>query len=97
MPSTHTAHRSRYEITNDILHILGKYPAIRRRHKTGIGYAARLTHEFTVRYLRGLANEGLLRISQDTGIYPYYEITSKGLRYLQLFEEIQEDLKPDIG
>ncbi|MGH9912479.1 MAG: hypothetical protein ACRD5E_02920 [Nitrososphaeraceae archaeon] len=48
----------------------------------------------TVKYLRSLADQDLLRISQDSGLYADYEITEKGLRYLQLFTEIEDDLRP---
>ena len=94
--SAYTIFRSRYEIANDILQVVNEDSTImrRRRHKTGIGYAARLTHQFTVRYLRGLTNERLLRVSKEASIYQCYEITPKGLRYLQVFAEIEDDLKP---
>jgi len=48
----------------------------------------------TVKYLRGLIDQGLLRISYDVGRYVQYDITPKGIRYLQLFEEIEDDLRP---
>ena len=67
-------------------------PIIKRRHKTGIGYAAGLTHGLTVKYLRGLIDQGLLRISHDAGTYRHYEITPKGVRFLKVFAEIEDDL-----
>jgi predicted transcriptional regulator len=87
-------HRDRYDIVNDILQTVSNNPIIKRRHKTGIGYAANLTHWQTVTYLKGLIGHDLLRISDDLGPYSHYEITRKGERYLQLFGEIDNDLRP---
>jgi predicted transcriptional regulator len=88
-------HRDRYDIVNDILQTVSNNPIIKRRHKTGIGYAANLTHWQTVTYLKGLIDQGLLRrISDDLGPYSHYEITRKGERYLQLFGELENDLRP---
>ena len=55
-----------------------------------------LTHLQTVTYLKGLIDQDLLRrmISDDLGPYSHYEITRRGKRYLQLFAEIEDDLKP---
>ena len=50
-----------------------------------------------MRYLGGLTNEGLLRISKDGGPHQRYEITPKGLRYLQVFAEIEDDLRPVVS
>jgi len=87
-------HRDRYYNVNDILHIINHNPLAKRRSKTSIGYAAGITHRMTVKYLRGLIDQGLLRISYDVGRYVQYDITPKGIRYLQLFEEIEDDLRP---
>lgn len=88
-------HRDRYDIVNDILQTVSNNPIIKRRHKTGIGYAAHLTHWQTVTYLKGLIDQDLLRrISDDLGPYSHYEITRKGERFLQLFDELEDDLKP---
>lgn len=57
-----------------------------------VGYAAGLTHGLTVKYLRGLIDQGLLRISHDAGTYRHYEITPKGVRFLKVFAEIEDDL-----
>jgi predicted transcriptional regulator len=53
MLSTYITCRSKYEIAYDILRIVNDNPITKRRHKTGIGYAAGLTHWLTVKYLRG--------------------------------------------
>ena len=54
-------HRDIYNIVNNILQMVSNNPIIKRRHKTGIGYAANLTHLQTVTYLKGLINQDLLR------------------------------------
>lgn len=90
-------HRDRYDIVNDILQTVSNNPIIKRRHKTGIGYAANLTHWQTVTYLKGLIDQDLLRrISDDLGPYSYYEITPKGERFLQLFAEMEDALRPTV-
>jgi hypothetical protein len=45
----------------------------------------------------GLAQQDLLRISQVAGFYQRHEITPKGKRYLQVFAEIEDDLRPDLS
>jgi predicted transcriptional regulator len=87
--------RDRYDIVNDILSIVSNTQPIYRsqRHQTSIGYAADLTHPQTVRYLKGLVDEGLLVLT-DPKPYPYYEITFKGQRCLQIFAEIEDDVCP---
>jgi len=47
-----------------------------------------------VKFIRGLTDQGLLRISYDNGNYRHYEITPNGLRYLKVFAEIEDDLRP---
>jgi predicted transcriptional regulator len=93
MPAKPISYRSRYEIVNDILHIINDNPVIKKKYKTGIGYSANLTHKQTVLFLRALIDQGLLRISHDTGPYGHYEITPKGIRYLQVFVGIEDDLR----
>jgi predicted transcriptional regulator len=91
-------HREKYEIVKDILSLLlapdSKSVICRRSSKRSIGDATGLPHGITVKYLRSLANQDLLRISQESGPYAIYEITEKGLRYLQIFAEIEDDLRP---
>jgi predicted transcriptional regulator len=94
-PSTYISYRSRYGIDNDILRIVNDNPVTKRRHKTGMGYAADLTYWLTVKYLRGLLDQTLLRISQDAGPYRHYEITPKGKRYLQVLAGIEEDSRAE--
>ncbi|MGH9987377.1 MAG: winged helix-turn-helix domain-containing protein [Nitrososphaeraceae archaeon] len=95
MPSSsYTSYRSKFEIVNDILRAVLESPAIKRRHRTTIGHATGLAHWLTVKYLKILVDQDLLRISHGNGAYGYYEITPKGIRYLQLFTEIEDDLRP---
>lgn len=91
-------HREKYEIAKDVLSLLlvsnSKSVISRRSANTSIGDAAGLPHVMTVKYLRSLADQDLLHISQDSGPYTNYEMTEKGLRYLQVFAEIEDDLRP---
>jgi predicted transcriptional regulator len=89
--------RDRYDIVKDILSIVSNTQPIYRsqRHQTSIGYAANLIHPQTIRYLKALVDEGLLTLTKSKP-YPYYEITPKGRRCLQIFAEIEDDLRPSI-
>lgn len=87
-------HRDRYDIANDILHIVCNAPILSPRHKTGIGCAVSINHKQTAAFLRGLTDLGLLQISYEIGQYSHFEITERGIRYLQLFAEIEDDMKP---
>jgi predicted transcriptional regulator len=86
-------YRSKFEIVNNTLRTVLENPSIKRRHKTTIGHATGLAHWLTVKYLKVLIEQDLLRISNDAGPYRHYEITPKGIRYLQLFAEIEDDLR----
>jgi predicted transcriptional regulator len=85
--------RHRYITVKDILSIVSNIQPIYRsqRHQTSVGYAANLTHPQTVRYLRGLLNEGLLILTKSRPS-SYYEITPKGRLWLQIFAEIEDDV-----
>ena len=87
--------RDRYDILMNILEIIyDTEPLYRNQMKQSrIGYKASLTHPQTVRYLRELVNLKLIA-RVDFKPFPYYEITSKGRRCLQLFGEIEDDLQP---
>jgi predicted transcriptional regulator len=89
------AQRDRYDIVKDILEIAFDTEPLYRNHmnQTRIGYKAGLTHPQTVRYLRLLIDLDLL-ILTDFKPFSYYEITKKGRRCLQLFGELEDDLKP---
>ena len=86
-------HRDRYDIIRNILGIVSNTRPLYLNYmnKTRIGYTAGLTHIQTVEYLGQLVDLGLL---VKTGpFYSYYEITEKGRRCLQLFNELDDDLK----
>jgi predicted transcriptional regulator len=87
--------RHRYIIVKEIFSIVSNIQPIYRsqRRQTSVGYAANLTHPQTVRYLRGLLNEGLLILTKSRP-YPYYEIAPKGQRCLWVFSEIEDKLCP---
>jgi predicted transcriptional regulator len=90
--------RDRYDILKSILEILYDIePLYRNRmNQSRIGYEATLTHQQTVRYLNELINlELVARV--DFKPFPFYEITSKGRRCLQLFGEIGVDLQAEIA
>ena len=62
-------------------------------NKTRIGYTAGLTPIQTVEYLGQLIDLGLLVKTEFKPFYSYYEITEKGRRCLELFNELDDDLK----
>ena len=78
-------HRDQYNIIKNILDSS-------QMHQTKIGYEANLTHPQTVKYLRLLVDLGVLGL-MDFKPYPYYEITNKGRRCLQLLGEL-ENMSP---
>lgn len=87
--------RDKYDIVKDILEIVYDTEPLYRNqmNQTRIGYKANLTHPQTVKYLRKLVDLGLL-VSTDIKPFSYYEITKKGRRCLQLFGELEDDLRP---
>ena len=92
-------HRSRDEIVNEILWIVlsrNQSPSSLYMCKLmHIAYGARLTYEQTLGYTESLVESGfLLKKQSKSGLYRYYEITEKGRRYLQIYFEIQDDLRP---
>ena len=62
--------------------------------KTRLGFTASLTHTQTTAYLDELLDRGLI-VETETGFkpHPYYEITERGRRCLELFNELDNDLK----
>lgn len=91
------AHRDRYKIVRDILSLLpssnSKSASLRRSVKTSIGDSAGLSQGMTTNYFRLMVKQDLLRYSKGSWPYSTYEITERGLRYLQLFAEIEDDLR----
>ncbi|MGC2307497.1 MAG: winged helix-turn-helix domain-containing protein [Nitrososphaeraceae archaeon] len=86
--------RDRHSIIKDILGIVYHTQPLfqTRRSQTSIGHDAKLTHPQTVKYLEALVDLGLL-ILTDFKPFPYYEMTKKGRRSLQLFGELEDDLR----
>ncbi len=64
--------------------------------KTRLGFTASLTHTQTTAYLDELLDRGLIVEKTETDFkpHPYYEITERGRRCLELFGRIDDDLKP---
>lgn len=89
--------RDHHDMVKDILDVVyTTQPLFRsRRSQTSIGHEAKLTHPQTVKYLEGLVNIGLLILTEFEP-YRYYELTKKGRRCLQLFKELEDDLRPVI-
>jgi predicted transcriptional regulator len=93
-------HRSRYEILNEIL-----WEVLLRNQSPSsfyickllhIEYGATLTYRQTLDYLPAIVESRLLlkRKTAKLGTFPHYEITDSGRRYLQVFAETQDDLRP---
>lgn len=88
-------HRDRYDILRNILGIVSNTRPLYRNYmnKTRIGYTAGLTHIQTVEYLGQLVDLGLFVKTEFKPFFSYYEITEKGRRCLELFNELDDDLK----
>ncbi len=89
--------RDHHDIVKDILEIVySTKPLFKTRlSQTSIGHDAKLTHPQTVEYLKSLVGIGLL-ILTELRPYRYYELTKKGRRCLQLFNELEDDLRPVV-
>ena len=65
--------------------------------KTRLGFTASLTHTETTTYIDELLDRGLIvETETDFEPHPYYEITERGRRCLELFGKIEDDLKPSL-
>jgi predicted transcriptional regulator len=86
--------RDQHDILKDILRIVCDVRPLYRNqmNQTRIGYEVGLTHPQTVKYLQILVNLRLLVMS-NVKPFPYYEITKKGRRCLQLFSDMDDDLR----
>jgi predicted transcriptional regulator len=92
-------HRSRYEIVGEILRVV----LLRNQSPSSIyvckplhiEYGAGLTYKQTLFYTTALVESGFLLKKKATKADPYhwYEITDKGRHYLQLFSELEDDLR----
>ena len=90
--------RDRYDIIKNILEVIYDIEPLYRNqmNQTRVGFEASLTHPQTVRYLRLLVDRRLLTLV-DFKPYSFYEITKRGRRCLQLFGEIEDDLRPVVN
>lgn len=90
-----SSRRSKYEIVNDILHVVHSRSrstaSFYKCKKTHIAFDADLTYPQLCEYLDYLVKLKLLRI-MNYGPYQYYEISDKGRQYLQMFEELQNEI-----
>jgi predicted transcriptional regulator len=87
--------RSRYEIVSEILKVVlsrsKSSSSFFKCKKTHIAFHADLTYPQLCDYLGQLVRAELLRIVKY-GPYQYYEISHKGKQYLQIFEELQNEI-----
>lgn len=86
-------HRDKYEIIKQILQtVSSRQNGVNSSFE--IAFRCELTlHQF-IRYRDLLLKKKLLLISSDKGLTHHYEITEKGIRYLKVSTEIENDLKP---
>ncbi len=96
-PVLFQSQRSKHEIVNDILQTVlsrsqspSSYYKCRGLH---ISYQCNLSWNQLKDYLRPLIESELLKTTRS-GPDLYYEITDNGQRYLQVFAEIEDDLRP---
>jgi predicted transcriptional regulator len=93
-------HRSRYEIVNEILRVVqsrNQSPlSIYVCKPLHIEYGAGLTYRQMHYYTTSLVESGFLIRKQTKRFDPrqYYQITDKGRRYMQIFGELEDDMKP---
>lgn len=83
-------HRDQYEIVKQILQTV--YTKTDGCRSFELAYRCRLSWPQFTRYRDLLFNQKLL-ISTNVGSNQHYEITDSGLRCLQLFAEIEDDLR----
>jgi predicted transcriptional regulator len=87
-------HRYSHEIIKEILQTV--YSRTRKGHycrPVEIAYRCEITWP-QLKQFRTLLLHNKLLISSDTKSFSHYKITDKGLRYLQLFNEIEDFLEP---
>ena len=95
------AYRDRLDIVRNLLEVVHNddLEPLDRNYmgKTRLGFTANLTHTQTTTYLDELLDRGLI-VETETDFKPhcYYEITESGRRCLELFGEINEDLRPSV-
>src|ERR671919_3196629 len=91
------SHRHTHEIIKQILQTV--YSRTRKGHhckSLDIAYGCELTWA-QFRQYRDLLLSRKLLASPDTKAFSHYKITDEGLRYLQLFSEIEDYLEPAVN
>ena len=88
-------HRDHYEIIKQILRIVYSNVGSQSNKSFELAYRCQLDLPLFFYYRDLLIGRGLLRISPNTEPTRRYEITPKGERFLQLFQEIEDDLQPE--
>lgn len=90
---TRQPHRDYYEIIKQILQIVySRKDGISKSFE--LAYRCQLTWQQFKYYRDLLISHSLLLISSSAEPNQHYEITPKGDRYLQLFAEMEDDLRP---
>lgn len=85
-------HRDHYEIIKQILQIV--YSKVQGCKSFELAYRCELTWpQFT--YYRDILISNKLLVPSESEPTRYYGITEKGIRYLQVFAGIEEDLCPE--
>ena len=89
-------YRDRYDILRNILVVVNNTRPLYRNYmnQTRLGYAARLNYPQTVEYLGQLVDLGFLSKREFRPFFSSYEITDRGRRCLQLFGELEDDVRP---
>ena len=89
-------YRDRYDILRNVLYIVANTQLLYRNYmnKMRIAYGASLTHLQVVDYLGQLLASGLLVKMEFMPFYSYYDITERGRRCLELFDELEDDMRP---
>ena len=89
--------RQHYHDRYEILSLVANTQQLYRNYmnKMRLAYAVGLTHPQMVEYLGQLLNCGLLIKMEFEPFYSYL-ISERGRRCLQLFDELEGDLKPNI-
>src|ERR671939_2071953 len=77
-------YRSRTDIVAQILQVVNRHGSV---NKTRIMYYAFLSYEQLNEYLAMAVRNGLLQYGTETQTY---KITEKGLKYLEIYEQLEE-------
>ena len=89
-------YRDRYDILRNVLYIVANTQAALSQlyEQDENRLRASLTHLQVVDYLGQLLASGLLVKMEFKPFYSYYEITKRGRRCLELFDELEDDMRP---